>query len=709
MATKQSRVGMEAHAEKSRRMSLGLAGQGSTNDFYGKSRTMIKPPNQVQLSAEELKEEITRVLTAVNPQAPKNQVQFSNHVLTFVPKPCDEGTLILFTQNGYLLDIDSPEARVQLESGVDEVPQEEEEDDTAEANETKDDQEQPDEEAEQGEEDESKPEPEEAEFSKAEEADDPGAPATGEEEEGAENQVAEASSGPKKKLTNAFNFCERASQTMNQTHKEANVETQPPPRATISSNVNAWNIYDTYQTNFEQQQQEKQQAQGKTQPKHAENKPVHVSLERKDEQEIIKVARQTRTAERIINQNTYDEIAQDFKYYEDASDEFKDKEGTVLPLWRFSFDPAKKLAVTDICWSHTYTDLFAATFGSYNFLGQSYGQVCLYTLKNPTYPEYHLSTSSGVMCVDIHQTYPHLVCIGMYNGTVSVLSLQTEGREPICLSKTVKGRHSDSVNKVHWGQDNMDGNHNFYSVSADGRVMNWQLVQSELRCTEVTTLGMPEVKNEGPDGTVIPVRGCGTTFAFHRKDPAAFLVGTEEGNVYNCSTTYSSGYLSSFPAHMQSIYNINWNFFHTSIFASCSADWTVKIWEQDVLTPLFVFDLAAPVGDVAWAPYSSTVFAASTIDGRVHVFDLDIDKYRPICCQAVIDVKKTRMTKVSFSLVHPIILVGDERGNVTSLKLSPNLRKKPKEAKNADAKRCFEIELEKIEKLLSIVREPAGQ
>lgn len=32
---------------------------------------------------------------------------------------------------------------------------------------------------------------------------------------------------------------------------------------------------------------------------------------------------------------------------------------------------------------------------------------------------------------------------------------------------------------------------------------------------------------------------------------------------------------------------------------------------------LFTFDLNNSVGDVAWAPYSSTVFAAVTADGKV--------------------------------------------------------------------------------------------
>ena len=43
----------------------------------------------------------------------------------------------------------------------------------------------------------------------------------------------------------------------------------------------------------------------------------------------------------MVNQNTYNEIALDFKYWEDASDEFRETEGTLLPLWKFSFERAK--------------------------------------------------------------------------------------------------------------------------------------------------------------------------------------------------------------------------------------------------------------------------------------------------------------------------------------------------------------------------------
>ena len=123
-----------------------------------------------------------------------------------------------------------------------------------------------------------------------------------------------------------------------------------------------------------------------------------------------------------------------------------------------------------------------------------------------------------------------------------------------------------------------------------------------------------------------------------------------------------------------------------------------------------MFDLNAQVGDVAWAPYSSTVFAAVTIDGKVHIYDLYINKYNPICVQAVVPKKNAKLNHISFNQSHPIIIVGDSKGVVHCLKLSPNLRRQSKEVKtallNKDLKKAGEMEIKKLEQLLGQVREP---
>ena len=53
----------------------------------------------------------------------------------------------------------------------------------------------------------------------------------------------------------------------------------------------------------------------------------------------------------MVNQNSFSDIADDFKYWEDASDQFREGEGTLLPLWKFFNERAKRKHVTAICWN----------------------------------------------------------------------------------------------------------------------------------------------------------------------------------------------------------------------------------------------------------------------------------------------------------------------------------------------------------------------
>jgi len=100
--------------------------------------------------------------------------------------------------------------------------------------------------------------------------------------------------------------------------------------------------------------------------------------------------------------------------------------------------------------------------------------------------------------------------------------------------------------------------------------------------------------------------------------------------------------------------------FHFQSFILCTPPCTEVLFPS-FSDPLFVFDLGCAVGDVEWAPYSSTVFAAVTNDGKVHVFDLNVNKYRPICVQAVVNKKRNRLTRIAFNHKLPIIIVGDDR------------------------------------------------
>jgi dynein intermediate chain 1 len=107
--------------------------------------------------------------------------------------------------------------------------------------------------------------------------------------------------------------------------------------------------------------------------------------------------------------------------------------GTLLPLWKFIFETKDNFEITSLCWNPRYNDLFAASFGSFDFYHQqTVGYVCLFSLKNPSYPEFLCQTPCGVrhvriftvhsqvMCLDLHPDYPNMIVLGLYDGNVAV-------------------------------------------------------------------------------------------------------------------------------------------------------------------------------------------------------------------------------------------------------------------------------------------------
>uniref|UniRef100_A0A3B5AVN6 Dynein axonemal intermediate chain 1 n=1 Tax=Stegastes partitus TaxID=144197 RepID=A0A3B5AVN6_9TELE len=568
----------------------------------GRIKGLVKPPDQLKLTDIEKKEKITKVLTTHNPNAPNNIARWSFKDRCFKPCVVDH-TMHIFELEVNLVYKNSEEGRKEM--------------------------------LKQGE----------------------------VEEAGEEDRPDSAASKTDKKepkIANVF-ACSRATQTLDNPPREISCQIEPLPRSSFSASANQWEIYDAYVEELQKQEKNKEKQKAVPSEKDDKSQKKMVLMEAQ-EADFKKVKKEAKSLERMVNQNIYDKIVQDFAYYEDPADEFRFPKATLLPLWKFKYDQAKKLSVTALCWNDKCPDLFGVGMGSYDFCKQGSGMLLFYTYKNCSFPEYIYPTSSGVLCLDIHKQRTYLVAVGLYDGCVAVYNLKKEGKEPIYKSTAKTGKHTAPVWQVCWQNDDMDNNHNFYSVSSDGRVVSWTLVRNELVFTDIIQL---------------PLIACGTSMDFHKQIDYLFLVGTQEGKIYECKT-YSSKILETYEAHHMTVDTVKWNYFHPKVFISCSSDWTIKIWDYTINTPVLTFDLKEPVGDVAWAPYSSTVFAAVTTDGNVHVFDLNINKYEALCQQLVVDKKKTKLTHIEFNPTHPIIIVGDDRGNVNSFKLSPNLRLKPK-------------------------------
>ena len=652
--------------------------------FDEPEHVLVRPDNQLVLTEKELEEEVTKQLTANNPNAPANLARYNEKERTFKFEPTVDQLVVHYAVDGFLLHEETDEAARQTAQEELEAKTMAEwvaSNDLAAAKKAKEAEEGAEAGVEAGDAAEAKVDPKDAD-------DDADANA---------GEDADATAGDdSKQLRNQFNFADRASQTVNNPTRDRESATEPPATSAFSESATRWAIYDAYVEDQERvalrreiQKKNTLAARdgGKKDTSREEALPV-----RQKKPELMAGAPMTeavRVMERMVNQNSYDDIAQDFKYWEDQSDRFREGEGTLLPLWKFYNEKAKRRHVTAICWNPEYTDLFAVGYGSFDFVKQMSGLICCYSLKNPSHPEYAFTTESGVMCLDFHPQHSSLLAVGLYDGSVLVYDVRNKMNRPIRQCDVKTGKHTDPVWQVRWQpRDLSEKDLKFTSVSSDGRVTRWTMSKSELVYQDVMELKLVADATGGPaegDGTdpslgegldndaALGSLAGGCCIDFNKAQDHLFVVGTEEGRVHKCSTAYNSQYLETYAGHHMAVYTVKWNEHYPRVFISASADWTVKLWDHGVAKPAMSFDLNSAVGDVAWSPTSDATFAAVTSDGKVHVYDLHENKHEPMCEQKI--VRKAKLTKIAFNPVHPVILVGDDRGCVTSLKLSPNLRK----------------------------------
>jgi len=121
--------------------------------------------------------------------------------------------------------------------------------------------------------------------------------------------------------------------------------------------------------------------------------------------------------------------------------------------------------------------------------------------------------------------------------------------------------------------------------------------------------------------------------AFVPNDSSVYLTGVEDGVINKCSVAYSEQALETYNGHTAAVYSLRFSPFLPDIFLSCSADWTVRLWDHQQTEALFAFqpsELSDVVRDVAWSPHHPEVFASVTGDGSIYIWDLARSLLEPI-------------------------------------------------------------------------------
>ncbi|XP_069959881.1 dynein axonemal intermediate chain 1-like [Cherax quadricarinatus] len=478
---------------------------------------------------------------------------------------------------------------------------------------------------------------------------------------------------------NPFNFSERVSQTARLAKRNLSIQTEPPPSTAYSENVSLFDIYFAYKEDYtmvlrrelemeKEKEKERERERGPPKPKQTLD-PILV-VEPQPHEEFGKVSLNlpglhlaATHVERMINQNIYDDISQDFRYWEDGGDEFRPLEGSLLPLWKFHHDKSRFLIVADICWSPVYPDLFAAAYTAGDIGGpEGCGMLCLYTLKNPATPERVFHTPCGVLSLNFHPKHGSLVAAGWSDGTVVMYDVRSSTCPVIIPSSTTAGKHFLPVVQVRWMQTAPGEDPSFFSVALDGRLTQWTVHASSLHHTDILDFNIvDQLAANLPAHDRELLEGVATCMAFRPDDESVLLVGVNTGVVFQCSTTSATHSIFQYPAHTSPVRRVMWNAHYHKVFLSCSVDWTIKIWLQFSRSPLVVLDLGGAVAGATWSPYSSSVFVAVTDEGRVHVYDLFLRRCRAMCVQSLVQRRRIAATCVAFNPFHPIILVGGEK------------------------------------------------
>ncbi|CAL6005435.1 Dynein_intermediate chain [Hexamita inflata] len=158
-----------------------------------------------------------------------------------------------------------------------------------------------------------------------------------------------------------------------------------------------------------------------------------------------------------------------------------------------------------------------------------------------------------------------------------------------------------------------------------------------------------------------------------------FAFGADNGLVRLTSTAYTNDFHQSYTqanqGHSSLVHSITWNVFKPDILATASEDNYLKIFQIKKQQPLYTYDLQAPVTSVTFSNTVSTVLVAGTAFNNIHIFDFEQNKEKELCVQKVVP-DQARLTAVSMNQFYPIITVGDSAGVVRVFKLSPNLRKR---------------------------------
>lgn len=337
----------------------------------------------------------------------------------------------------------------------------------------------------------------------------------------------------------------------------------------------------------------------------------------------------------------------------------------MVDLFKYTCSEVTDRLVSCADWNSLNPDLLAVSYGEYESLSQKPGLLLFWTLKSPKFPERIIKAPSGLICCHFSKRNPNLIATGSCDGVVAIYDVRKKGDKPAAESSQMLEKHIDTVWEVKWHDQGSEKGENLISISSDGRIVEWS-IKKGLECRDLLNLKKPTNPNQKDDKEAAVFRNSvGFSLDFPKDQYMLYLASTEEGTIHKCSLSYNDE-LDTFWGHSGPVYKVRCSPFWSNIMLTCSADWTIQVWDwrRDEL-PLFSCrsqDLHDAVNDIEWSPHSSTIFSCVCDDGRVEIWDLKESTIGPIITKK--SESRNPGTMVRFCQEFPVLVTGNSTGVV---------------------------------------------
>ncbi|OMJ85725.1 hypothetical protein SteCoe_12921 [Stentor coeruleus] len=366
---------------------------------------------------------------------------------------------------------------------------------------------------------------------------------------------------------------------------------------------------------------------------------------------------------------------------EEVKDDIDKDSPHMIDLFKYTCSEVTDRLVSCADWNGPNPDLLAVSYGEYNFLaekaqsGKPYldkpGLLLFWTLKSPKFPERIIRAPSGIVSCHFSKKNPWLIATGSCDGVVSIYDLRKKGDKPAAESSQMIEKHIDTVWEVKWHDQGSEHGENLISISSDGRIVEWS-IKKGLECRDLLNLKKPTNPNQKDDKEAAVFRNSvGFSLDFPKDQYMLYLASTEEGTIHKCSLSYNDE-LDTYWGHSGPVYKVRCSPFWSNIMLTCSADWTVQVWDwRRDESPLFACrsqDLNDAVNDIEWSPHSSTIFSNVCDDGRVELWDLSVSNIGPIITKKP-EQRGSPGTMVRFCQEFPVLVTGNSQGVVDVYRL----------------------------------------